>query len=236
MITLRELPRDGLRRVRPQLVWMLLGAALALAGCSSGGGSDDTAAPPAPPPPPPPAAIPPVSSTVIDIEDGHRVGTEHWAPGNSSTGGQGQPIGTMQCLNSQPVTFHVHAHLAIFLNGEQLAIPTRLGFVTGTSNDCHYPLHTHDWSGRIHVHAPAPTTFTLGQLFQTWGQSLTSADLAGLTGMPVRVFVNEDGDAVATEVTGEANWANIQLTSLRHITIQVGTDITEIPQYTWIGP
>jgi hypothetical protein len=234
MITLRELPRDGLRRVRPQLSWMLLTAALCLAGCSSGGGSDDTAAPPAPPPPPPPAAIPPVSSTVIDIEDGHRVGTEHWAPGNSSTGGQGQPIGTMQCLNSQPVTFHVHAHLAIFLNGEQLAIPTRLGFVTGTSNDCHYPLHTHDWSGRIHVHAPAPTTFTLGQLFQTWGQSLTSADLAGLTGMPVRVFVTDNG--VATEVTGEANWANIQLTSLRHITIQVGTDITEIPQYTWIGP
>lgn len=230
-MTTSELPRDGLRRVRPQLSWMLLGVALALAGCSSGG-SDNAPTPPAPPPPPPPAAIPPVSSTIIDVEDGHRVGVEHWPAGNSSTGGQGQPIGTMECLASQPIAFHVHTHVAIFLNGEQLAIPSRLGFVTGTSNDCHYPLHTHDWSGVIHVHAPAPTTFTLGQVFATWGQTLSSTDVAGLTGMPVRVFVTDNG--VATENTGD--WSAIELTSHRHITIQVGTDIAEIPQYTWIGP
>jgi hypothetical protein len=178
--------------------------------------------------------IPPVSSTVIDIEDGHRIGEEHWAPGNTSSGGQGQAIGTMQCLNSQPLAFHQHGHLSIFLNGEQLAIPTRAGFPTGDPNECHYPLHTHDYSGRVHVHAPSPTTFTLGQFFQIWGQPLTSNDVAGLLGMPVRVFVTDNG--VATEVTGESNWANIELTSLRHITIQVGTDITAIPQYTWRGP
>ena len=231
MSTTGELPRDGLRRVRPQLSWMLLGVALGLAGCG-GGGSDNNLAAPPPPPPPPPAVIPPVSSTVIDVEDGHRVGDEHWPPGNSSTGGQGQPIGTMECLASQPIAFHVHTHVAIFLNGQQLAIPTRLGFVTGTSNDCHYPLHTHDWSGVIHVHASAPTTFTLGQVFATWGQPLSSTDVAGLVGMPVRVFVTDNG--VATENTGD--WSAIELTSHRHITIQVGTDITEIPQYTWLGP
>jgi hypothetical protein len=174
-----------------------------------------------------------VSTTVIDLDDGHREGTEHWSAGNSSTGGQGQAIGTMQCLNSQPITFHVHTHLSIFLNGEHLAIPTRLGFVTGTSNDCHYPLHTHDWTGMIHVHATAPTTFTLGQVFQVWGQSLTSSDIAGLTGMPVRVFVTDNG--VASEITDAAAWPNIELTSHRHIAIQVGTDITAIPQYTWGG-
>jgi hypothetical protein len=233
MTTLGELPRDGLlRHVRPILVLLLLGASLGLGACSGGGDGSDTPAPPAPPAPPPPDPVPPVSSTIIDVEDGHRVGVEHWPLGNTSTGGQGQAIGTMECLASQPIAYHVHTHLAIFLNGEQLAVPSRLGFVTGTSNDCHYPLHTHDWSGVIHVHAPAPTTFTLGQVFEIWGQSLTSSDIAGLTSMPVRVFVTDNG--VATENTGD--WSAIELTSLRHITIQVGTPITEIPQYTWIGP
>jgi hypothetical protein len=222
--------------MRPLVYTMLFGASLALAGCSSGGGDGVDNTPPPAPPPPPPAAIPPVSTSIIDVEDGHRVGMEHWAPGNASTGGQGQPMGPMQCLGSQPVAFHVHTHLSMFLNGEQLAIPTALGFVgTGTPNACHYPLHTHDWTGMIHVHASAPTTFTLGQVFQIWGQPLSSTDVAGLTGMPVRVFVNEDG-AAATEVTGESNWANIELTSRRHFTIQVGTDFTEIPKYTWVGP
>ena len=135
---------------------------------------------------------------------------------------------------SQPIAFHVHTHLAIFLNGQQLALPARVGFVTGSSSasNCHYPLHTHDATGMIHVHATTPTVFTLGQFFQTWGQPLSSTDIGGLTGMPVRVFVTDND--VATENTGD--WSAIELTSHRHITIQVGTDITEIPQYTWIGP
>lgn len=233
MTTICESLRDGLlRRLRPQLLLVLFAVSLAACG-GGGGGSDNTPAPPAPPaPPPPPAIIPPVSTTVINIEDGHTVGVVHWPEGNTSTGGQGQAMGTMQCLNSQPVTYHVHTQLSIFLNGEQLAIPSHAGFVEGTSNDCHYPLHTHNWSGLVHVHGTAPATFTLGQFFQIWGQPLSSTDLAGLTGMPVRVFVTENG--VATENTGD--WTAIELTSRRHVTIQVGTDITEIPQYTWIGP
>jgi hypothetical protein len=213
---------------------MLFGASLALVGCGGGGdAASDTPAPPAPPAPPPPApTIPPVSSAIIDIEDGHRIGTPHWPEGNTSMGGQGQPIGPMQCLESQPVAYHVHTHVSIYLNGEQLAIPTHAGFVEGTTNDCHYPLHTHDWSGLVHVHGTAAGTFTLGQFFSIWGQPLSSTDVAGLVGMPVRVFVTENG--VATENTGD--WSAIELTSRRHITIQVGTDITEIPQYTWIGP
>lgn len=235
MTTICESPRDGLlRRLRPRLVPILFGLLLTACG---GGGSNDAPAPPAPPPPPPPpAAIPPVSSTVISIEDGHQVGVGRWPTGNTSTGGQGQPIGTHQCLASQPVTYHVHTHLAIFLNGEQLALPSAVGFVTGSSpaNNCHYPLHTHDASGAIHVHGTAPGLFTLGQFFQTWGQPLSSTDVAGLVGMPVRVFVTDNG--VATETTDASAWPNIELSSRRHITIQVGTDITEIPQYTWVGP
>ena len=233
MTTFCDLPTDGLlRRLRPQLLLMLFG--VLLAACGGDGGGSDAPAPPAPPPPPPPATVPPVSATVIDLEDGHTVGTQHWPAGNSSMGGQGQAMGSMQCLNSQPVAYHVHTHLSIFLNGEQLAIPSAAGFVTGSSpaNDCHYPLHTHDATGMIHVHGTAPALFTLGQFFSIWGQSLTGTDIAGLTGMPVRVFVTDNG--VATENTGD--WTQIELSSHREITVQVGTDITAIPSYSWVGP
>jgi hypothetical protein len=81
------------------------------------------------------------------------------------------------------------------------------------------------------VHGTAPGTFTLGQIFQIWGQPLSSADIAGLTSMPVRVFVVDNG--VVTENTGD--WSAIELTSHRTITIQVGTDIAEVPNVTWSG-
>jgi hypothetical protein len=129
-------------------------------------------------------------------------------------------------------TYHVHSHLSIFLNGEALAIPREIGILEPTpTTGCFYSLHTHDLSGRIHVEAAAPATFTLGQLFSIWGQPLSSTDIAGLSGMPVVVYVTDNG--VVTQNTGD--WSTIELTSHREITIQIGTPITEIPNYTWTG-
>jgi hypothetical protein len=93
-----------------------------------------------------------------------------------------------------------------------------------------YTLHTHDHSGKLHVEAAAPATFTLGQIFRIWGQPLGPDNVAGLTGKPIVVYVT-DNNGVVTEATGD--WNDIELLSHREITIQVGTPITEIPNYTW---
>jgi hypothetical protein len=232
MRTFRDLPRDGLlRRVRPRVLLMLFG--LSLAACGGGGGGSDNSSPPPPPPPPPPGGnVPPLSSTVIDVTNGQQLGTTHWSNGDTSTGGQGQPVAGLTCDASQPDTYHVHTHLSIFLNGQQLTVPAGIGFVAqGSPSECSYPLHTHSLSGLLHVHSTAPGTFTLGQIFQIWGQPLSSTDIAGLTGMPVRVFVVDNG--VVTENTGD--WSAIELTTHRTITIQVGTDISSVPNITWSG-
>jgi hypothetical protein len=50
--------------------------------------------------------------------------------------------------------------------------------------------------------------------------------------MPIRVFVT-DNNGVVTEATG--NWADIELLSHREITIQVGTPIAEVPNFSWNG-
>jgi hypothetical protein len=72
--------------------------------------------------------------------------------------------------------------------------------------------------------------FTLGQLFMIWGQPLGPDNVAGLIGKPIVVYVT-DNNGVVTEATGD--WNDIELLSHREITIQVGTPITEVPNFTW---
>jgi hypothetical protein len=226
---------DGLlRSVRPKLLFVMLG--LSLAGCGGGGGGNDPPAPPAPPPPPPPGSnLPPLSSTVVtlDLNNPQQVGAVQWGNGNTSAGGQGGPVQGVECYDPPALGYHVHMHLSIFLNGQALAVPGTIGIVqTSPTTECTYVLHTHDdLSGLVHVAAPAQATFTLGQFFAIWGRTLSTTEIAGLTGMPVRVFVTDNG--VVTENTGD--WSTIEMTSHREITIQVGTDITEIPNFTWTG-
>jgi hypothetical protein len=146
-------------------------------------------------------------------------------------GGLGQPVAGLAC-GVMVETYHVHSHVSIVLNGTPLAFPDEIGFVElSPTSSCYYNIHTHDMSGKIHVEGPAPATFTLGQLFAIWGQPLERNNIAGLMGMPVVVYVTDDGEV--TEHTGEL--ADIELTSHRLITIQVGTPLTEIPNFTWSG-
>jgi len=173
-----------------------------------------------------------LASTVVSISDNHQIGVDHWADGNSAAGAQGQTTAGLECLLSMAEDYHVHTHVSIFLNGEALAVPPEIGIVdTSATTHCFYSIHTHEKSGKIHVEAAAPGIFTLGQLFSIWGQPLTNTDLAGFTGMPVVVYVTDNG--VVTEVAD--NWQNIELTSHREITIAVGSPITEIPNITWSG-
>lgn len=209
-----------------------------LAGCS---GSDDpepvdTTPPPTtpPPPPPPPAAtIPPLNPTVIDVDLSGPIGTRRWPNGNTSTGGQGSPIGALTCAPSSPQPYHTHAHLSIFLDGVALMIPAEVGYVQLTpTTECHYPIHTHDAKGTLHSHSTTTTPYTLGEFFAIWGEPLQRTNIAGLTGLPVAVYVTDAG--VAREFTGD-DLGTIQLLSHREITIQVGTPIAQIPQFTWVG-
>jgi hypothetical protein len=173
-----------------------------------------------------------LSSTVIDVTNGQQIGVTHWANGNTSTGGHGQPVAGVECASTatDPDVHRSHAHLSIILNGQALTVPASIGLVAPqTPTECRYWTQTRSLSGVVHVHASAAGTYTLGQLFQIWGQPLSSTDVAGLTGMPVRVFVVDNG--VVTENTGD--WSAIELTNHRLITIQVGTDIAEVPNFTW---
>ena len=84
----------------------------------------------------------------------------------------------------EQVAFHVHAHLAVFVNGQRRTIPYGIGVVpplrlTETADGpfvadgaAFYWLHTHDTSGVIHVESPVLRSYTLGEFFDIWGEPL----------------------------------------------------------------
>jgi hypothetical protein len=103
--------------------------------------------------------------------------------------------------NTEQLAFHIHAHLAVYVNGRQETIPYGIGvlpplqlqqtvegpFVVGGT--AFYWLHTHDSSGVIHIESPVVRRYTLGEFFDIWGQPLGPTQVGPVRG-PVTVRVD----------------------------------------------
>jgi hypothetical protein len=64
---------------------------------------------------------------------------------------------------------HIHSDLKILMNDTEVTIPANVGVVS----TCMAEVHTHDTTGKIHIETAAKSdTFTLGQFFGVWGESL----------------------------------------------------------------
>ena len=162
------------------------------------------------------------------------VGRAYYPIGNWPLGGQGQPISGVSCIiTSPPPAYHVHAHVSLYVNGEQIAIPAGLGvvnpiltngYVNFDVTKCFYEIHTHDATGVIHLHANAGANrpLTLGQVFDVWGQTLTRENVAGQLGR-VTVFVDQqryDGDL-----------RSIVLSAGTLVSLQVGSPLVAPPRF-----
>jgi hypothetical protein len=169
----------------------------------------------------------------VSLDAGQALGAPHWPDADTSAGGLGQPVNGLECVSPSPIAYHVHSHLSVYLNGELLTIPQHIGIVEQTpTTECHYPLHTHNETGLVHIHAEVPTAFALGQFFDIWGHPLERDNVAGLMNLPVEVYITDD-DVVSLY---DGDLRDIELESHREITLQIGTPIAEIPRYTWTGP
>ncbi|HEY3604525.1 MAG TPA: hypothetical protein VGL04_07615 [Sporichthyaceae bacterium] len=112
------------------------------------------------------------------------------------------PVGDgIQCEKSEKLLFHVHTRLAIFINGEPRQVPYGIGIappwtldhkpdgnVFVTNGSCFSWLHTHTPDGMIHIEAPIPRTFTLGDFFDVWGQRLSPNQIGPYTGQVTAFF------------------------------------------------
>lgn len=205
----------------------LAAAALVLAVfLSSACGSDRNAT--EPPPPPPDTGDTTVPIDTVQLEVGSVVGTATFPKGDTDQGGQGDPVSGVECGSGAP-NYHIHLHLALYVDGKQLAIPPGVGVkdpqlsnglvLAGT---CFYWLHTHDATGIIHVEPPTAIDANLGQLFDVWGQPLSTTGVAGYSGA---VTVLVDGK----KYTGDPR--AIALEAYKQITLEVGTPLVTPPFY-----
>lgn len=64
-------------------------------------------------------------------------------------------------------SFHVHALLSVYVEGEQVRVPANIGI--DPQSGFHSPLHTHTPDGVIHFEADDPSPFTVQQVFSMWG-------------------------------------------------------------------
>ena len=96
------------------------------------------------------------------------------------------------CETVEHFTFHVHAHLDIFVDGLPFSVPASIGI---KENTCLYWLHTHRNDGIIHIESPQKHDFTLSQFFDIWkhtGQLMPSANQEPI------IYVN--GNLVTTKL------------------------------------
>jgi hypothetical protein len=77
-------------------------------------------------------------------------------------------LDNIDCNGTEQLTYHVHAHLSLYINGSPVTVPAYIGI--DNTNQCFYWLHTHDVSGIIHIEAPQPGSYKLGTFFHLWDQ------------------------------------------------------------------
>ncbi len=118
------------------------------------------------------------------------------SPGTTGTG----TVDGIKCGATEQLAYHIHAHLAVFVNGQSRAIPGGIGIPgsqvvqssegpVANGGQCIYWLHTHAPDGVIHIESPTQRIYTLGNFFDVWHQPL-SADRAGSVSGKVTALVN----------------------------------------------
>jgi hypothetical protein len=163
------------------------------------------------------------SAVGIPLVDGGTVGDSGFATAKAAAAGQGSPVDGISCEPREYATLHVHAHLALFVNGVQKAIPANIGIVNGPSGmACLYWLHTHDATGIIHVESPASNIFTLGQFFDIWGRPLERARVGSVNGV---VHADVNGAAYSGDLRA------IPLSAHQQITLDIGRPVAAPPHY-----
>ena len=181
----RQVPRWMRRRRAVTLALALSG--LALAGC---GDSDEA----------PSAADTPECPAPADALPGMRSGEAPWPPELDHLGERLDEIGLPR-LTQEGAAMDVHVQLSVEIEGTKVRVPASIGLngeeVSGGKMVSGFvsAIHTHDDTGLVHVHSPDVREYTLGQLFDVWGVTLTEQRIGG--------YCVEEGHTLSVESNGD---------------------------------
>ena len=154
-------------RARPTAVALAIVAVVALAGCGQSG--------------------PPEKGLLVSGPGVHAT-QPPWTPQYS---GLTQRIQRLGLPTGSSEKFHIHALLSIYNQGLYVPVPANVGI--DERHHVETTIHTHDNTGIIHMEAPRPYRYTLGDLFAIWGVRFGAGTLGALQddgSSRVRVYVN----------------------------------------------
>jgi len=141
-------------------------------------------------------------------------------------------VNGISCDTLESTIFHIHVHLAIFVDGQEQMLPLGVGigqpwqvedsaegpFVTDGS--CFYWIHTHTEDGVVHIESPVRRRFTLGDFFAIWQVPLSATQVGPAQGQVI-TYVNGSRD--------DRNPADIPLLSHERIQLDIGGDVPPYP-------
>jgi hypothetical protein len=119
------------------------------------------------------------------------------APASTTQTGK---VDGITCGPTEQLVYHIHAHLAVFKNGQPYTLPAGVGIPgshavqtnqgpIASGGSCIYWLHTHTTDGVIHIESPSKAIYTLGNFFDEWHQPLSANQIGTLSGS-ITAFVN----------------------------------------------
>jgi hypothetical protein len=128
----------------------------------------------------------------IPIQNGAAV-----APASTTQTGT---VNGIQCGSKEELAYHIHAHLAVFDNGQARSVPGGIGIPgsqvvqttegpVASGGQCIYWLHTHAPDGVIHIESPTQRIYSLGDFFDEWHQPLSATQVGDVMGK-VSAIVN----------------------------------------------
>jgi hypothetical protein len=128
-------------------------------------------------------------------------------------------------LGAESFVVHIHQHLDLYVRGKHEPLPALIGI--NVQQRYLSPIHTHDFSGVIHVESPTKRTFTLGQFWDVYGVRFDAHCVGGECG-GVKVYVN------GARYLG--NPRAIVLRSHQELAVVVGKPPKEIPRRAVFPP
>jgi hypothetical protein len=141
-------------------------------------------------------------------------------------------------------TFHIHAHLDIYVNGRPVTVPAGMGInihdpgvrhstlpsggdayggIQICSKPCISPLHTHQPDGIVHIEDDRRRDYRLGQFFAEWGVNLDPSCVGGYCEPGAKVAVFVDGKR------HQGDPAGIVFENHEEIAVVIGSPPDEIP-------
>lgn len=156
---------------------------------------------------------------------------------STATIATGKDVDGISCQANEQTIFHIHAHLAIFVDGSPRQVPAGIGIPGAqaqngaqgafiSSGTCFYWLHTHAADGIIHIESPVQRTYTLGDFFGEWGQPLGPHQAGPARGSVVAIYNGR---------RYQGNPRDIPLSAHAHIQLEIGVPLIAPVTVTFPG-